>query len=1186
MYLKSIEVNGFKSFAHKMVFEFNSGITGIVGPNGSGKSNVADAVRWVLGEQSAKQLRGAKMEDVIFSGTEMRKPMGSAYVAITMDNSDHSLPIDFEEVTVARRVYRSGESEYLINGGSCRRKDIVELFFDTGVGKEGYSIIGQGQIDQILNGKPEDRRELFDEAAGIVKYKKNKAETEKSLEVERDNLERITDILTELDRQVGPLKKQSEKAKECLTYREKLKEYDTTMFVLENTQLTKELQELDEKVEIQQSDLARSEKENERAKGKTETVEILLEKARTLLEDENRKLNEEKLSKEKEEGFIQVLEEQINTVRAKESHYTENFNRLTSSQEQKKKELKEQKELLQKNQAALEAMIKERVDKESKVAFLEKKIQDTQTQIDELRHNVTSFTDNKLNVSSKVEHHETVKHHLAERMKHLEIQLSETKENKATQEVLSFSSKKLEQELLEQKQDLIQKNRGKQKKLAQIQERIQTLQRENAANRDEYRKYQARYESIRNMTERYDGYGVGIQRVMEQKKQNPGIVGSVADIIHVEKRYETAMEIALGGAIRNIVTKTQKTARDMIAFLKQNRYGRVTFLPLDAVKGRGEFPRKEALSEPGVLGPANELVQYDSQFDGLFRSLLGRTLIVDQIENATKIANKYHHSLRIVTLEGELLNHGGSMAGGAFKNKSNLLGRNRELSELEERVKSKKESIEKVAQELQQENDKIEVVRQEQNDILRETQEVDLDINSTKMTLKTILERQREYDEDIRQIQTSIGSLNLEQEENESQLDSLYEKKNTLEDANKTDEDQIETLEKELANATEKAEKMAGEVSEVHIKNSALSQEADYIRSNQERIEYELKDILDELNQLKVESTDVDGEVSAKEKEIIDTKKSIEKRAALIEELNDKIHEMEGKLAKENEAYKKAIKDSQETLEAISRCKEEGIRLENLVEKAKGKQESLLNYMWETYEMTYHAAKEKMQDDSNISMTELRGLINEMKQKIRQLGNVNLNAIEEYQEVSERYEFLTKQHEDIVKAEEQLVGIIEELEVKMREQFNYKFREIQTMFQKVFAELFGGGTARLELTEGDVLESGVRIIAQPPGKKLQNMMQLSGGEKALTAISLLFAIQNLKPSPFCLLDEIEAALDDSNVTRFAGYLHKLTENTQFIVITHRRGTMTAADILYGITMQEKGVSTLVSVNLIEDDLEE
>ena len=1185
MYLKSIEVNGFKSFAHKMIFKFEHGITGIVGPNGSGKSNVADAVRWVLGEQRAKQLRGSNMEDVIFAGTELRKPMGSAYVAITLDNSDHSLPIQFEEVTVARRVYRSGESEYLINGSACRRKDIVELFFDTGIGKEGYSIIGQGQIEQILSGKPEDRRELFDEAAGIVKYKKNKLETQKSLEIERENLVRVTDILAELERQIGPLKKQSERAREYLLLRDQLKDEDVKQFLFENRNLEQELKDLNEKIEIAQREMEQADQALSKAKEKYGKQEEFLDNLKQEIETIAAEISEMKITKQQKEGQIQVLKEQINTERMRENMYLESKDKLFKELNEKKAQLKRFEAETEEIRKEYESVMEQKIQKESEVALYQKQIQDLEREQEEIQIRVNAVREGRMRVAGAIERSQTVKEQLNVRISGLEHQMEELQQQiKQHQDKKDFSIEKIK-EIKDKKDQLeIQRRNAKRIEETLLSERRQ-IQVEMDQKREKYHRIRSNYETMRNMAERYDGYGFGIKKVMEQQAVTPGIIGAVADIIKVEAKYETAIETALGGSIQNIVTDTQETAKKMIGYLKKNRYGRVTFLPLDAVKGK-EFTREEILSESGVIGAANQLAEYDEAYKDLFASLLGQILVVEDMDAGIRIANKYHHSIRIVTLEGDSLNRGGSMSGGAFKNKSNLLGRAREVEELKGRLDKWTKAIGKDEEKYNENEKKLKEYQQNMVDLEKEIQEISLELNTQQMSQSAIESRQEELAKRQEQLVLQRDKLIEELGTAKEDADRLQDEQTDLESANEQDEERIKEIDQKLEYLRKCAEKHAMEVSKVHMRLSQESQKLEFQENNQERVRSEIEHLNEEFKENQKDAGDVNDNVKALKQQIEDFKDSCKEMEQKIITDQTRHQKMQEEVKTKEVLYKDILKEREEMMERVSGYDKEIYRLESQRDGRKQKKKELLDYMWENYEITYHQAKQRIDLDETESLSKIKETIGELKNQIKDLGPVNINAIEDYKEVSERYEFMQKQHEDIVTAEAHLAGLMEELEEAMRRQFNEKFKDIQRVFQEVFVELFGGGEARLELTDDDVLESGIRIIAQPPGKKLQNMMQLSGGEKALTAISLLFAIQNLKPSPFCLLDEIEAALDDSNVTRFAKYLHKLTKDTQFIVITHRRGTMMAADVLYGITMQEKGISTQVSVNLIENDLDE
>ena len=712
MYLKSLEVHGFKSFANKLIFEFHDGITAIVGPNGSGKSNVADAVRWVLGEQSAKQLRGAKMEDVIFAGTQMRKPLGFAYVAITISNEDHKLNVPYEEVKIARRVYRSGESEYLLNGTACRLKDVQELLFDTGIGKEGYSIIGQGQIDKILSGKPEERRELFDEAAGIVKYKRRKAAAQKNLEEEKHNLERIEDILSEIEKQVEPLEKQAAKAKQYLAFRDELRVQDVNMFLIEYDRIHEEIKEFEGKRAIADNDLKNANQEYEKSKREYERVQSELDEKIKSIELKKDRLNQSRVMLNNCEGDIRLLNEQINGIRQSENHYREaieSYKERIKNFEDEHKQYAVQKEENSKKTEEIKSLAKEN----------EKLIANKKETAFEIENDIKSVQDMKLagiNAAADIKSEELKYKTLLEQnnIKRAELNkrvLANKSEASVLAETIS-SHKKVYDEITEKIKAIDDSNAVMQEKFNGINEENQNRRREHSDTQQKFHMENSRLNSLKNMTERYEGFGQSIKRVMERKEDTPGIIGVVADIIRVKKEYEIAVETALGGSIQNIVTDNEQTAKKMIEYLKKNRYGRATFLPLTNIHKKAANNARNVMAEKGVIGMASELVSADEKYNDLVNYLLGRFVVVDNIDNAIALAAKYHHTLRIVTTEGELLNPGGSMSGGAFKNNNNLLGRRRQIKQLEEDVEKFKTKLTEYAAQIEQGEKEIKELRE------------------------------------------------------------------------------------------------------------------------------------------------------------------------------------------------------------------------------------------------------------------------------------------------------------------------------------------------------------------------------------------------------------------------------------------------------------------------------------------
>ena len=1184
MYLKSIEVHGFKSFANKIVFQFHNGITGIVGPNGSGKSNVADAVRWVLGEQKVKQLRGSSMQDVIFSGTESRKPLSYAYVAITLDNSDHQLAIDYDEVTIARRIYRSGESEYLINGTLCRLRDVNELLYDTGIGKEGYSIIGQGQVDKILSGKPEERRELFDEAAGIVKFKRRKIAAQNKLENEKQNLVRVTDILSELEKQIGPLEKQSEVAKVYLKKKEELKTLDVNVFLLENNRIKEQLKTVEEKYGIADGDLKDTTGKYEGIKEEYERIQTDIEALDAAIEQARSTLTDTGLMRGKLEGEINVLKEQINSAVGSESHLNNRRNSLQEEIAAKNLE----KEGILKEKEETDCQVREITgianEVKANLEAIQEKIANLNNSIEAGKNTIIGELNQRATIKSKMGRFDTMMEQINIRKAELNSRLLRAKSDEAAREE---NIKKLEEEFAQVTEELRSMNErqaASESELGKIRESLIGMDAKLRETQGKYHQEKSKLEALTNLTERYEGYGGSVKKVMERKESEKGIIGVVADIIKVDKKYETAIETALGGNIQNIVTDNEETAKKMIRYLKDNRLGRATFLPLTSITNPQEFKNPESLKEKGVIGMADELVNIEEEYRNVAKAMLGRIVVVDNVDNAVKIARKYEYGIRMVTLEGELLVPGGAISGGAFKNNSNLLGRRREIEELEKLVQKLLGSIDSINQEIEDTKSKRNKMRMDLEALKADIQRKSIEQNTARLNISQARERMEEEEE-------GVASLRLEEKEIENQIFEITNGKEAItrelsesEELEKNTQEQILLFQQQLEEQRREETEAAGKVTEWDLKVEKMLQTQTFKQANVDRINGEIDRSQAELDEILKALAANSEEAERKKGNIMELERTI---AASYDAQNES-----EKLLKDNISRKEELSAKQknffatreELAERMAALDKEVYRLNAQKERLEEAVENQINYMWDEYEITLSDAS-ALRNEEMTDLSAMKKEISSLKDQIKKLGDVNVNAIEDYKNLMERYQFMKTQHDDLVEAEKTLEGIIEELDTAMRKQFIEKFAEINKEFDKVFKELFGGGKGTLELMEDeDILEAGIRIIAQPPGKKLQNMMQLSGGEKSLTAISLLFAIQNLKPSPFCLLDEIEAALDDSNVGRFAKYLHKLTKNTQFIVITHRRGTMEQVDRLYGITMQEKGVSTLVSVNLIDKDL--
>lgn len=1126
------------------------------------------------------------MQDVIFSGTELRKPLGYAYVAITLDNSDHQLAIDYNEVTVARRIYRSGESEYLLNGTPCRLKDVNELFYDTGIGKEGYSIIGQGQIDKILSGKPEERRELFDEAAGIVKFKRRKLAAQKKLEDEQQNLVRVNDILSELEKQIGPLEKQSETAKIYLKKKEELKTLDVNMFLLENQRLQEQLKDAQEKYDIASEDLENTSKQYENIKEEYEKIEGQITLLDETIEKNRSALTDTSMLRGKLEGEINVLKEQIHSARNNEEHLKQRREAVLNeiaAKNQDKEGILSDKGQIDEQVAEIE---KKRDEAKAALTAVQSCIEELNNQIEGGKNAIIEALNARATIKSKLGRYDTMTEQVNIRKAELTSRILRMKSDEAQQEetlkALNDEFEKINEEI----RTLNDAVESKEEKLTLLRETLADKDKKLRDTQVSYHQEKSRLEALSNLTERYEGYGGSVKKVMERKEQEKGIVGVVADIIKVDKKYETAIETALGGNIQNIVTDDEETAKRMIGYLKQTKAGRATFLPLTSITHPQEFKNPESLKEKGVLGMADELVHVDEKYRNVAKAMLGRIVVVDQVDNAVRIARKFDYGIRMVTLEGELLVPGGAISGGAFKNNSNLLGRRREMEEMEASVKKYLKEVDTLLQEIEDtkaERNKLRLSLEEDKASL---QKKFIEQNTARLNVIKAKERKEEASEsslelknEEREIESQIQEIRLSKEEISRELqDSETLEKQT---EGKIKECQVLLDEKR----SEESENLAG-VNALEVEVEKMLQQQGFHQQNVDRINTELERSKSELSEIEEGLLGNTKDIEQKENNIRQIEETIQASHTSQSDTEKQLQEDITKKEELSAKQKNFFKDREALSEKMAGLDKEVYRLNAQREKLQDMTESQINYMWDEYEITLSDAAGMRNEELN-DLPAMKRDISTLKDQIKKLGDVNVNAIEDYKNLMERYSFLKTQHDDLIEAEKTLEGIITELDTAMRKQFHEKFGEISREFDKVFKEMFGGGKGTLELMEDeDILEAGIRIIAQPPGKKLQNMMQLSGGEKALTAIALLFAIQNLKPSPFCLLDEIEAALDESNVSRFAKYLHKLTRHTQFIVITHRRGTMEQVDRLYGITMQEKGVSTLVSVNLIDKELDD
>ena len=997
---------------------------------------------------------------------------------------------------------------------------------------------------------------------------------------------RVNDILSELEKQIGPLEKQSEKAKIYLKKKEELKTLDVNVFLLENTRIKEQLEKVESSLEIASDELDKSNRKYENIKEEYNQIQTTIESLEEQIEVSRTSLTDTSVLRGKLEGEIKVLEEQIKSATSNEEHLQTRFTSVSaviSEKEQEKNNLLSEKQKIDKE---AEEILKLKENATALLISLQNKIEDINNNIEAGKNTIINALNERATIKSNVGRLETMLEQANIRKAELTSKIVSVKSDEAKQEQ---EISRLEDEFQKVNDSIVSLNNAQAKKeeeLDEIRESLTALDQKLRDTQVLYHQEKSKLEALSNLTERYEGYGGSVKKVMEQKDTEKGIIGVVADIIKVDKKYETAIETALGGNIQNIVTDDEDTAKKMIQYLKKNKGGRATFLPLTSIKNPQEFKTPQVLEEKGVVGMADSLVSTEDRYSDVAKAMLGRIVVIDNVDNAVKIARKYEYGIRMVTIEGELLVPGGAISGGAFKNNSNLLGRRREMEELENKVKQYLKEIDKLLNSIEETKDERSKKRLELEQIKSNLQDEFIHQNTARLNIITAREKMEEtlsgadhLKNEAKEIEEQILAINKEKQSTLTEL-------TTSEELEKNVEKQILEFQTELEELRKKESEQTAIVSESEVEAEKILQRIGFEQQNLDRITAEVERSNAELAEIKENIEKTLKDADEKRHSIEEIKKTIDASETFQSDAEIKLKNMIIEKEQLTEKQKNFFQNREEMAEKITALDKEVYRLTNQKERHEESIKSQIEYMWNEYEITLHDAA-NMRNPELTDLTVMKRDIAALKDAIRRLGDVNVNAIEDYKNIMERYTFLKTQHDDLVEAEKSLNDIITELDAAMRKQFKEKFAQISHEFDKVFKELFGGGKGTLELMEDeDILDAGIRIIAQPPGKKLQNMMQLSGGEKALTAIALLFAIQNLKPSPFCLLDEIEAALDESNVTRYAKYLHKLTKHTQFIVITHRRGTMERADRLYGITMQEKGVSTLVSVNLIEGAIED
>ena len=1181
MYLKRLELQGFKSFADKTVLEFKEGITGVIGPNGSGKSNISDAIRWVLGEQSIKSLRGAKSEDIIFAGTQARKSLGFAEVSMVIDNTDGKLPIEYSEVTVTRKIYRSGETGYFINKTPCRLKDILELFMDTGIGKDGYSIIGQGKIDEILSNKSEDRRRIFEEAAGIVKYRTRKAESEKKLEQTKLNLLRINDILSEIEANIEPLRLQADKAKQFLDLREELKSIEVGLFIYNIDTYKQKLEQI-----IKDEEIIKSQEQDENEK--MSHIKEMKEKLKQEIDQVTTQIEELQNLGFESSNKIEKINSEIGISNERMQNNSANHERIEKEIDEVKQRIKELEEESEQKQNKKENLFlnkekfqKELDDKQKELDELTKKLSDKELKIEEKKQTIEKNVDLKYELSENISNQEVNFENLEKRQKSLktelssvisELDLTRTNKQELGKGFYDIQSQK-------EKSEKILKEKAEEKescmrKVKEFDEQINRLSYE-------MRMKDSRLKFLIETEKEKEGYIKSVKALLNDCEKDStlskGMHGVLANLISVQKEYETAVEMCLGQMLQNIVTDTENDAKKLVEHLRTNNLGRASFLPISSIHGK-KIDRVIKNNIEGIIGIASDLVKCDKKYEQIVLNLLGRTVVVEDMDAAIALSKMNSYSFRVVTIKGDIINPSGAITGGSVSTKTvNILGRSREIEELEKDVKRINKDIENI-------NNKKDEYSTSITDVIEEVSRLEKSLQDIQVVYATENQKMVAIDDNIKRLETRRDKLKEENEQIEKQKEEIIK---TKEEKRK----EIETLTIEIEQLNKEVEEFAinnkenqkyiddlnFDITNLKISVSSFDESGTSIDEMLERIKQDIKN-----NQLSIENkltniTSIDKENEDLQSKILELNEQIEKIKSDVQNSSTKVEELKQHRVEKNANLNEIEQQINDQFSVIEGLKEQVVKIDVKKTKLEQDLEQVVNNLWEEYELTPNMITDYKKPE-NVAQTQKH--VNQIRNRIKDLGSINIDSIEEYKKTKERYDFMCEQRLDLDNTAGKLRKVIADMTETMKIQFAEKFKQINKNFNDVFVELFGGGKAELILEdENNILECGIDIQVQPTGKKLQNMMLLSGGEKAFTAIALLFAILKINPAPLCILDEIEAALDDVNVYRFADYLKKFSKETQFLVITHRKGTMEAADTVYGVTMEENGISKLLSIKL-------
>ena len=1185
MRLKKLILHGFKSFADHVEITFEDGITGVVGPNGCGKSNISDAVRWVLGEQSAKSLRGSKMEDVIFNGTESRRRLSYCEVTLVFENEDHALAIDFAEVSVTRRVYRSGEGEYKINGAACRLRDIVELFRDTGIGKDGYSLIGQGRIDEILSVKSEDRRQVFEEAAGIVKYKTRKLDAQKRIQHTQENLNRVEDILSELEDRVEPLKEQSEKAREYLALRDELKGLDLNVFLVRTERYEARIKELKESVQVLGESILQANRSLEEKSAQRDEAQAQLDSFE--FDSGEKREVVQRLIREVEacEGAVQVMRERIAAGQKERDRIQDERTSATEGKEGVLRQIEKMGARIEMETQAIEAAA-------AALAQREQALEESETRLSSMEEEAENAKQQIIQAMNRLGDVRSQRARLSAMKTALENQLNNMEADREREQTGSEALNAHVQAA----RDLLDAENARKAELDQqagdMQARVQALGEQSAALSDRVTRMQSekqqrdsRLKLLREMQRDYEGYNNSVKQVLMQARrlgQSSGVHGVVADLVHVPAKLERAMDMVLGGALQNIVVDRDEDAKRMIEYLRANRFGRATFLPISSVRGRTlSQQERSVLSMRGCVGLASELVEFDPKYQGVIDNLLGRTVVAENLDAGIAIQRAGRYQFRLVTLEGDVMHSGGSMTGGSVQSRvTSLLSRSREIEESEQALKKLEEQFAQAREQYAAIEDERTALKKARGELYDELHRQEVVCARAEAQLTAAMDEQASNEQ-------RVARSSAERERLSAQLEDVTQSLTALDAQQQSAESSTDDRQAAVKHLTEEIYKLRGETEALRdeVGNARIA-----LASRRRGLEADIAD----RDRLSGQAENAEKLMAESEVSLARCQEELAKNAALLERDLDSLNQNKASLDEARAAFDAAEERRvgvQKRLQALGEeidvlrkdlddFSDRHHRSEIQLTRVEGEFKQIQDRIWEDYELTYAGAEPFRQPDFKLTESEKR--ITTIRQRIRAMGTVNVAALDEYRRTVERVEEMTTQRDDLLKAQADLEGIVAELEDKMEKQFREQFALMNESFQRTFVRLFGGGKAELRLSDPkDALNCGIDIVAQPPGKKLQMLSLLSGGERALTAIAILFAILDLKPTPFCILDEIEAALDDANIDTYADYLKSYSENTQFIVITHRKGTMERCDALYGVVMEEKGVSKTVSVKLNE-----